>query len=321
MYGKKTLFFRLVFFVLMMCFALSVEAKQSVVQKKSQLPLADPFVLLDGDTYYAYGTYSPDGIVVYESRDFKTWKSDGLALNKENTTQIKSFWAPEVYKWKDKYYMYYSGEEHLYPAVADSPKGPFRQIGTEPIFSEKSIDGSVFIDEDGKVYFVFVRFNRGNNIWIAEMQENRTALKEKTLHFCFSASQRWETGDAHYPAQINEGPFICKHNGTYYLTYSGNDYQSPNYGVGVALAKDIMGKWTKETVNPLLQHAYGLQGTGHHALFRNKKGNLMMAFHAHNSENQVHPRLCYFARVIFKKWKNGPDRMVMDDKIIVPICR
>ncbi len=26
---------------------------------KSKVPLADPYVLLDGDTYYAYGTHTP----------------------------------------------------------------------------------------------------------------------------------------------------------------------------------------------------------------------------------------------------------------------
>ena len=29
---------------------------------KSQIPLADPYILLDGDTYYAYGTHSDQGI-------------------------------------------------------------------------------------------------------------------------------------------------------------------------------------------------------------------------------------------------------------------
>ncbi|MBO4549886.1 MAG: hypothetical protein J5733_04070, partial [Bacteroidaceae bacterium] len=49
---------------------------------KSQVPLADPYILLDGGTYYAYGTNDANGIRCYTSDDLRTWKYEGLALNK-----------------------------------------------------------------------------------------------------------------------------------------------------------------------------------------------------------------------------------------------
>jgi beta-xylosidase len=75
---------------------------------KSQVPLADPYILLDGDTYYAYGTNDANGIRCYTSDDLRVWKYEGLALNKANTTETQWFWAPEVYHIGDKYIMYFS---------------------------------------------------------------------------------------------------------------------------------------------------------------------------------------------------------------------
>jgi len=111
-------------------------------------PLADPYILFEDGVYYAYGTHSPDGIEVYTSTDLQTWKFQGLALSKVNTTEERWFWAPEVYHKNGRYYMYYSANEHLYVAVANSPLGPFRQQGTRMMQSllgdEKCIDSSVF---------------------------------------------------------------------------------------------------------------------------------------------------------------------------------
>ena len=61
----KKYWFSLLFFV---TYALTA------VAQVSQLPFADPFVLLDDGVYYSYGTHSGNGIEVYSSTDLKTWK-------------------------------------------------------------------------------------------------------------------------------------------------------------------------------------------------------------------------------------------------------
>lgn len=75
--------------------------------------LADPFILLFEDTYFAYGTGASDGIEVMISKDLKQWSRvnndcGGLALHKNDSYGDKWFWAPEVYYINDKFYMYYS---------------------------------------------------------------------------------------------------------------------------------------------------------------------------------------------------------------------
>ena len=50
--------------------------------------------------------------------------------------------------------MYYTADEHICVAIADSPLGPFRQNEKKPMVAgEKMIDSSLFIDEDGNLIF------------------------------------------------------------------------------------------------------------------------------------------------------------------------
>ncbi|MDD2475775.1 MAG: family 43 glycosylhydrolase, partial [Dysgonamonadaceae bacterium] len=113
---------------------------------KVLVPLADPFILLHNNTYYAYGTGADDGIAVLTSDDLKVWEKpkgvgSGLALHKYFSYGDKWFWAPEVYYVNGKFYMYYSAEEHICVAVSDSPLGPFKQTIQKPMLeSEKAID-------------------------------------------------------------------------------------------------------------------------------------------------------------------------------------
>lgn len=266
------------------------------------IPLADPYILLDNGTYYAYGTYAADGIAYFTSKNLKDWEYGGLALSKENTSEDRWFWAPEVYNKNGKYYMYYSANEHLYVATSDSPCGPFVQHGSylmdSIIGDEKCIDSSIFFDEDGKAYCFFVRFTDGNCIWMCEMNKDLVSPVPNTLHLCINVTEPWENK----LGKVTEGPFIVKHNDTYYLTYSANDFRSQDYAVGYATSSDIMGEWTKAEENPIVHKVNGLVGTGHHSFFTDKRGKMRIVYHAHNSLEEVSPRNMYIGTM---KWENG----------------
>ena len=282
---------------------------------KSQVPLADPYILLDNGTYYAYGTNDANGIRCYTSDDLRLWKYEGLALNKANTTETQWFWAPEVYHVNGKYIMYYSANEHLFAATATSPKGPFVQVGSYQMESligdEKCIDSHVFIDEDSTAYIFFVRFNDGNCIWQAKLSDDFITPVAGTLRKCFAASQSWELK----MGRVNEGPNVIKSGKRYYLTYSGNDYRSQDYAVGYAYTSNInTGTWTKYTSNPILRRWDDLVGTGHHSLFYDKEGLLRIVFHAHNSTESVQTRLMYIGTMQFR----GSNLQMLNDPIIRP---
>jgi beta-xylosidase len=267
----------------------------------NKVPLADPYILYYQGKYYAYGTSSPDGIAVYTSDNLKQWtKEPQLALHKNDSYGEKWFWAPEVYHINGQFYIYYSADEHICVAVSDNPLGPFRQDEHKPMIDGKGIDNSLFIDDDGKAYLFFVRFTDGNEIWMCELEQDLKTLKTETLHACIHVTEEWEK----VQARVTEGPFVVKHKGLYYMTYSANHYQSKDYGIGYATTRDIMGKWNKYEHNPILRRPYGLVGAGHHCLFRDKDGQLQMAFHAHKSAEKVQPREMYIASVRFVRNRN-----------------
>ncbi|MEN6456229.1 MAG: glycoside hydrolase family 43 protein [Prolixibacteraceae bacterium] len=288
----------------------------------SKVPLGDPFIMLHDGRYYAYGTLSENGIAVFVSDDLQNWSvpagvPGGLALKKEDVWADRWFWAPEVYHVNGKFYMYYSADEHICVATADSPLGPFTQEVQKPMIEgEKCIDNSLFIDDDGRPYLFFDRFNDGLNIWVAELEENLIDINPETMHKCINVSQEWEKV---WP-RVNEGSFVVKHNGVYYMTYSANSYESPFYGVGYATATAVTGPWTKYENNPILQKPGNLVGVGHSAMFTDKEGKLRIVFHAHNSATKIHPRYMYISTVSFES-KNGEEVMVIDKNYLTPTLK
>jgi beta-xylosidase len=267
----------------------------------------DPFIMLHDGTYYAYGTHAPNGIEVYTSTDLRVWeKAPGLALQAGDSWSAEprnTFWAPEVYyiESRKKFFMYYSSSEHICVATAASPFGPFVQAEKKPMLAgEKCIDNSLFIDDDGKPYLYFDRFNDGLNIWVAELEDDLQTVRESTLTKCIHVSQPWEEV---WP-RVNEGGFVVKHRGAYYLSYSANSYESPFYGIGYATAASPAGPWTKYENNPILQKPDTLAGVGHSATFRDRDGRLRIVFHAHHSREKIHPRRMYIADVVFSDDEN-----------------
>ena len=280
--------------LLCLCFA---GCKEKTVVESDYLPIADPYVMLYEGKYYAYGTggtVEGEGFACFSSDDLKNWTREGQALSAADSYGTWGFWAPEVcyIESKKKFYLFYSTEEHICVATADTPQGPFRQEVKQPIWDEKSIDTSLFIDDDGTPYLYFVRFTDGNVIWVAEMNDDLTGIKQETLTECIKVGEPWELSQDK-PAKVAEGPSVLKKEGIYYLIYSANHFESKNYGVGYATSDSPMGPWKKYEENPILQRADGLMGTGHGAPFRCKDGSWKYIFHAHWDSTKVQPRTSY----------------------------
>src|SRR5699024_8066290 len=134
-----------------------------------QIFLADPTIFYDDGTYYLYGTHAvKKGFEVYLSNDLKNWeKAANLALSEKDVYGDHGFWAPQVFKYKNKYYMAYTANEHIAIAKSNSPLGPFKQEVQKPITDPnglKNIDPFIFIDTDGKKYLYYVRLQQGNRV-------------------------------------------------------------------------------------------------------------------------------------------------------------
>ncbi len=82
----------------------------------------------------------------------------------------------------------------------------------------------------------------------------------------------------------NEGPEMIRHNGIYYLTYSGNYFGSRSYSVGYATAKSPLGPFKKVGENPILQAGSyeNISGTGNHSMVDGPGGeSLFFVYHSH----------------------------------------
>ena len=203
---------------------------------------ADPFVLRFNGIYYLYAT-NPD-IRCWSSKDLVNWEFEGATIESDTFPQLVPF-APEVVYWNGDFYMYTSpsGFGH-YVLKSKSPTGPFVKA-TENV--GHSIDGSVFIDDDGQWYFY----------WADDTGILGCKMKSPT-----EFGEAVNTGA--YMHGWTEGPFVVKKNGKYYMTYTGNHYLSKGYRVNIAVSDHPLTGYVDDKRNPILIHTEGIGvGLGH----------------------------------------------------------
>ncbi len=270
---------------------------------------ADPFVLLHEGTYYLYSTNCPDGYHVYTSDDLVNWPDRGYCLRAgDGIKGNRGFWAPEVMERGGKFYMVYIAEEHLGIAVSDSPLGPFRQVRNEWLNELNEIDGHFFEDDDGTVWLYFVRFDRGNVLWCARMNDDLLSYDRSTARFLLRAEEEWECR----AGSVMEGAFVLKHNGKYYLTYSANDTRSPDYAIGCAVSDKPDGPFVRTSNSPILHRTENVSGTGHHSFTKSKDGGrLICVYHTHESTDRMGTRMTCIDPAGFEKAEDGGDDLLV----------
>lgn len=283
---------------------------QARVVTAGEINLADPAILLHEGTYYLYGTVDGNvdiGFKVYTSTDLVNWRipegvEGGFALHKKNVYGDRGFWAPQVFFYNNRFYMAYTANENIAIAESESPLGPFKQRQKRALeASVKQIDPFVFIADDGKKYLFHVRLSEGNRIFVAELTNDFTKIKEETLKECIRADEDWEN-TANAPWPVAEGPSILEKGGFYYLIYSANDFRNSDYAVGYAVSETLDGPWKKSKANPILNNRdLGVNGTGHGDFFTDKSGNLVYVFHTHQSDTTVAPRKTAIINAAFER--------------------
>ncbi len=277
---------------------------------------ADPTIFFNENKYYLYGTdgYTPNkGIKVFVSSDLKDWKTpegiaDGFAVRTLESFGTQGFWAPQVWKYNNKFYMAYVANEQIAIGTATKPEGPFSASG--PIaFDQKNIDPFVFFDDDGKKYLYHVDITNGNKIYVAAINDDFTAIDKSTRTLCLTATEPWEI----IQARVVEGPTVLKRNNLYYLIYTANHFENQQYAVGYATSASPMGPWTKATENPILSMSNsGKPGIGHGDMFTDASGGLNYVFHTHNAMDKVSPRRTGMIKARFVAQPGTADKLVME---------
>lgn len=289
----------------------------NMFQNPVDVVLADPQILRDGDTYYMYGTNESDyGYRGYKSKDLVNWESVGWVFKKTPQTWAQvHMWAPEVIKYKGFYYLAFSAANDLVSktkrlclARSDSPAGPFIEYAA-PIHDTgvAMIDAHIYVDDDEKAYLYYsldCSESKISQLHVVRLNEDLTGTIGESV-LCTEPSQAWE-------GKIwNEGAFVTKHKGVYYLMYSANCFVDSYYQVGYATSKSPMGPWVKYEKNPILRRTARVSGPGHHCLTTSPDGSEMfIVYHRHldwimgDSVREI-----AIDRIVFEPNRNGPDIM------------
>jgi len=122
-------------------------------------------------------------------------------------------------------------------AGAEKPLGPYTDKSLSKPF-DKDIDPFLFVDNDGKLYFYTVKFDRGNIIFGQEM-ESPEKLKGKSVRLLDPRPVCWETLNGN----ILEGPEVVCYRDKYYMIYAANHTSTRygNYLMGCAAADSPLG--------------------------------------------------------------------------------
>lgn len=264
---------------------------------------ADPDIIYHDGYYYMYVT--GDKYPVYRSADLAKWDYVGVALPEVSWNIDKRYmWAPDVEYIGGKFYMAVSmGEAGFGIAVADKPEGPFVCAGDMP-FLTKTIDGHIFVDEDGRIYLYYTSWcdGRAYGIWGVEMESDCLTPKWETEKLIFTPTEPWE--NTMKRGGVVEAPYMLKKEGVYYLVYSGSHFEA-DYAVGYATSTSPLEGFVKSANNPILRGTADTRGTGHCSIIETHTGGMVMVYHTHNTPTTVQPRHVAIDPVRFVKTADG----------------
>jgi beta-xylosidase len=265
---------------------------------------ADPFVVVHKGEFIAYSTNRGLNLPMASSRDLVTWERvkdpadpgkllDGLpklgAWAREGLT-----WAPEVMEIGGKWLLYYTARDRrrdkqcLGLAVADGPKGPFRDTRAEPFVCQTELGGTIdanpFRDADGKLYLYFKNdgnaVGRPSHIWGQRLSADGTALAGEAVPL-IRDDQPWEQKLVEAPTMVSTP---AGHRLIYSAAYFGwnADQRLSPYATSYAVCKSALGPCRKAE-RPILysyndKKAGCLSGPGHTSVFQ-AAGRSFVAFH------------------------------------------
>jgi hypothetical protein len=250
----------------------------------------DPDVVDVSGTYYAYGTNSAGGnIQIFRSTDLSHWKTVGDALPKAASWASTGYtWAPGVLRHRRRYLLYYATDDRLSlgskecisVATARRPGGPFVDSSSAPLICQTSLGGSIdpapYTDATGRPYLTWKSNGAGGQpatIWSEALSPSGTAMARRSSPtVLLRPSQQWE-------GSVVEGPYMWTSGGSYYLFYSGNNWNSTAYAIGVAQCRGPLGPCTKPLGGPLYTSKPNLEGPGGASVFADAQGNPWVAFH------------------------------------------
>ncbi|HMQ06037.1 MAG TPA: glycoside hydrolase family 43 protein [Saprospiraceae bacterium] len=202
------------------------------------------------EDYHVFSLDSPGSMVT----------DHGISLDIKNVAWAEcQMWAPDAAYKKGKYYLYFPAKQSnglftIGVAISEKPEGPFIPESS-PIQGSYSIDPAVFCDDDGRSYIYFGGIWGGqlqkyrNNAYhkkyeeplpgepalgprVAQLTPDMTSLAEESREIIIQDKYKAPLRAGDNLRRYFEGPWMHKHNDTYYFSYSTGDTHLICYATG-----------------------------------------------------------------------------------------
>ena len=200
---------------------------------------ADPAPMVYNDTVFLYTGHDEDDAtgfkmqnwLLYTSTDMVNWTDHGVVASLKDFKWVNAdngAWAPQCIRRNNKFYMYCPMPNGMGIGVliSDSPYGPFKDPIGKPLIknSTHDIDPTVLIDDDGQAYLYW-----GNpNLYYVKLNGDMISYSGEIVN------------EPTKPANYQEGPWVWKHSGHYYLSYASTCCPE---GIGYSISNSPTGPW------------------------------------------------------------------------------
>lgn len=301
---------------------------------RSNVPLdsivmSDPCILADSSTmtYYMTGT----GGKMWKSHDLRFWDGPFDVAQADPKSWMgphPAIWAAELHRYKGRYYYFATFTNHArslgsyrgnalerracHVLVADSAAGPYRPMADSTYLpaDKLTLDGTFWVDADGKPYMVYCHEwlqNWDGTIEKIELKPDLSGtVGQGTLLFKASASpwSREVIDGVVRPNRVTDGPYLFRTaTGRLGMLWTSWVYDAYTQGVAYSQSGTLDGPWTQEPA-PITPPNYG-----HGMLFRTFDGVLLMSVHSHKDINGRYLRVPHLFRV-----DDSGDKIVIGDE-------
>jgi len=262
-----------------------------------QIQIRDPFVVVEGHTYYLFG-----------STDKDIWHSDGVGFDVYRAVgqfrefdgpfpafrppagfwSTKNFWAPEVYAYSGAYCMFATflpirGRRGTAVLRSESIMGPYLPWSDGPVTPAdwECLDGTLYVDDAGP-WMIFchewTQVGDGQICAIRLAEDLSRAVDEPRILFSASSAPWAAPLKGRAPGSyVTDGPYVVRHRSGKLLIVWSSFGASGDYCIGVASSPHgLDGPWT-QCERPLFE-----SDGGHGMIFSTPDGRLHLAIHSPN---------------------------------------
>ena len=279
--------------------------------------LSDPCILADKKTgmYYMTGT----GGQLWNSKDLALWNGPYKVAETDSLSWMGTkpeIWAAELHQYKDKYYYFATFTNNAvkidtvkgnviprrasHVLVSDSPGGPYRPMKDSVYLpaSMATLDGTFWVDKDGKPYMVYCHEwlqNWNGTVEKIELKPDLSGSVGKGKILFRSSESPWSRermGDKVLPNRVTDGPWLFRTaTGRLGMIWTSWVFQDYTQGVAYSESGTLDGPWIQEE-EPITPPNFG-----HGMLFQTLDGKWLMAVHSHKEVNGKYVRIPHLFEV------------------------